>query len=145
MDQHTIVNVNLAGGWQLVDRLAERGFQIAAAFWANLSEYEKWILYIASPVVDEQGRSAAYNFIHDVLRDDPEWGINAFRVTVLSAEDPMAKAAADAVKPKVAVGPSAAPKPYRGITRYDERSLGGHYLDGAFIYPHWEPGLNPVG
>jgi hypothetical protein len=145
MDQGTLVSINLAGGWRLIDALEQRGFPITAAFWAKLDEYEKWILYIASPVVDERGRQAAYLAVHEAMGDDPVWEAMPFRVSVLSEQDPMAKVAADAVKPKVAAGSSTAAKPYHGMTRYDERSLGGHYHDGVFIYPPWEPGLNPVG
>jgi hypothetical protein len=140
-----MVNLNLSGGWRLINKLAERGFPITVAFWANLSEYEKWILFIASPLVDEHGKQAAYGAVREAMDDDPEWEINPIRVTVLSAEDPMAKAAVDAVTPKVAAGASNPQKPNRRISRYIERSLGGHYLEGAFIYPPWEPGLNPVG
>lgn len=151
MDQDTMVDVSLHGGWRLIDSLVGQGFRIDAAFWARLSDEEKWILYLASPVVDpavdNDGLREAYRLIHDVLRSAPEWGIDPFRVIVLGVEHPMAKAAADLVKSKVATGPFAVPnpKPYRGITRFNGRSLGGHYIDGAFIYPPWEPGINPAG
>lgn len=147
MDQDAMVNVNLPGGWRLVDRLAGRGFPVEAAFWAKLEDYERWLLYLASPVVDEQGLQAAYRLVLDAIREDPEWGIDVFTVTVLSAEDPMSKAAADLVRPKVAAGSVAVanPRPYRGVTRCGGRSLGGTLVDGAFIYPPWEPGINPVG
>ena len=129
----------------MVDRLAGRGFPVEAAFWAKLEDYERWLLYLASPVVDEQGLQAAYRLVLDAIREDPEWGIDVFTVTVLSAEDPMSKAAAGAVRPQVAAGHPAAPMSGRRVTRYAGRSLGGYPVEGVFIYPPWEPGINPVG
>src|SRR5947209_2454901 len=98
MDQDTVVNVNLAGGWRLIDALVGRGFPVDVAFWAKLSDEEKWVLYLASPrvdpTVDNDGLRDAYRLIHDVLRDAPEWGIDPFAVIVLGVGNPMAKAAA---------------------------------------------------
>jgi len=144
-----MVIANLAGGWRLIDALIGRGFQIEVAFWARLSDEEKWILHLASPqvdpMVDNDRLKDSYRLIHDVLRDSPQWGIDPFAVIVLGVENPMAKVAADLIKPKVATGPFAVPnpKPYRGITRFGGRSLGGIRVDGAYIYPPWEPGINP--
>lgn len=147
-----MVSADLMGGWQLVDALVGRGFKVEVAFWAKLSgDEEKWVLYIVSPGVDplaeNSGLREAYQLIHALLRDAPEWGIDPFVVLVLGVDHPMAKAAADLVKPKVPAGPFAVPnsKPYRGVTRSGGRSLGGMPVEGAFIYPPWEPGLNPVG
>src|SRR5262249_3388433 len=116
------------------------------AFWARLSDSERWVLYIASSYVDQRGPGESYRLIHAILRAAPEWGIDPFTVSVLGAGNPMADAAAELVKPKVATGPFAVanPKPYRGMTRFGGHSLGGVPIDGAFIYPPWEPGLNPV-
>jgi hypothetical protein len=149
MDQDVLVSADLAGGWHLIDALSKRGFKIEVAFWANLSDEEKWILYLASPsvdpLVDTDGLRESYRLVHDVIRESPEWGINPFTVIVLGVKHPMAQAVADLVKPKSAVGPFAVPnpKPYRGVTRFGGNSLGGIRVDGAFIYPPWEPGLNP--
>ncbi len=142
-----MVNVNLAGGWRLIDALVGRGFTVEAAFWARLSDEERWILYLSSPFVGERGPGESYRLIHAILRDAPEWGIDAFTVSVFDVGNPMANAAADLVRPKVAAGSVAVanPRPYRGVTRCGGRSLGGTPVDGAFIYPPWEPGINPVG
>jgi hypothetical protein len=147
MDQNTMVNVNLAGGWRLIDALVGRNFKIDVAFWARLSGEDKWILYLASPEVDQRGLGWCYRLIHAILHDAQEWGIDPFTVSVLEAGNPMAQAAVDLVKPKVATAPSTSPnpKPYRGITPFRGGSLAGIRVDGAYIYPQWEPGLNPVG
>ena len=142
-----MVSANLSGGWHLIDALIGRDFKIDAAFWAKLSGEEKWVLYLASPKVDEFGPRESYQLIHTVLRDAPEWGIDPFAVIVLGTNNPMARAAADFIKPKTVSGPFAVPnpKPYRGVTRYGGSSLGGIQVDGVYIYPPWEPAINPVG
>jgi hypothetical protein len=142
MDQVTMVSVNLAGGWRLIDALEGRGFKVDAAFWAKLSDEEKWNLYIASPYVDQHGPGEAYRRIHAILRDAPEWGIDAFTVTALGAGNSMAEAAAALMKPKATNGSS--PKASRVIWRFPGGFLGKFHVDAAFIYPPWEPGLNPV-
>src|SRR5690242_12433674 len=120
MDQNTMVTVNLDGGWRLIDALVGRGFKVESAFWARLSDEERWTLFLESPYVDDHGLGESYRLIHSMLRDAPEWGLDPFSVTVLGVGNPMAKAAADLVRPKVTTGPSAvpSPKPYRGITRF---------------------------
>jgi hypothetical protein len=138
-----MVSVNLAGGGRLIDALEGRGFRVDAAFWAKLSDEGKWVLYLASPYVDQHGPGAAYRLIHSILRDAPEWGIDAFTVTVFGTGNSMAEAAAELVRPKVAAGPSA--KPNHVIKRFGGGSLGKFHVDAAFIYPPWEPGFNPVG
>lgn len=142
-----MVNVNLDGGWRLIDSLARHGFEVDAAFWAKLPDLERWVLFLASPYVDKHGLGTSYRLIHSILRDEPEWGLDAFTVTVFGSGNPMAKAAADLVKPKVATGPSAPPNPklHHGVIPFSGGSLGGIAVDGAFIYPPWEPGINPVG
>jgi hypothetical protein len=147
MDQEAMVNANLEGGWKLINALMGYEFMIDAAFWARLSGEEKWVLYLASPKVDELGPGNSYRLIHSVLRDAPGWGIDPFTVFVLGKDNQMAKAAAEIVKPKVASGQFAmpGPRPYRDITRYSGSSLGGMRIDGTYIYPPWEPSIKPVG
>jgi hypothetical protein len=142
-----MVNLDLAGGWKLIDALVGRGFTIDVAFWARLTGEDRWVLYLPSPYVSDRGIGESYRLIYAILRDAPEWGIDPFAVSAIDADNPMAKAAADLVKPKLAVGPFAVPnpKPHRGMTRFGGRSLGGVSVDGVIIYPPWEPGINPVG
>ena len=146
MGQETVVSADFSGGWWLVDALASAGHPIDAAFWAKPSDEEKWRFYLASPIVDQPRLGGFYALVYDTLRAAPEVGLDPFVVYALSPSDPMARAAADAVKPRQATGPFATPnpKPYRGMTRYGGRMLGRIPVDGAFIYPPWEPGLDPV-
>lgn len=141
-----MVNVDLAGGWKLISALAGHGFVVEVAFWARLSDDEAWRLYLVSPYVGNRGLGPSYQLIHAILRDAPEWGIDPFSVQVFNVGNPMAQAVVELVKPKAPAGSfvSPNPKPYRGVTRLSGRSLAGISVDGAFIYPPWEPGLNPL-
>jgi hypothetical protein len=137
-----MVSVDLPLGWHLIDTLAASGFPITVAFWAKVSAEEKWLLYVASPVVDEQGPGAAYQRIEGALRGGPEWDLGVSTLTVVGADDPMAKAAAELVKANVATGPNR--KPFYGVKRVGYAWFDKWHVDGAFIYPPWEPGLKPV-
>jgi hypothetical protein len=147
MDQDAMVTANLAGGWRLIEALYGHGFTIDVAFWARLSSDNRWVFYIASPTVDERGLRSSYSLIHGIIRHAPEWGIDPFSVILLGVDNPMAKAAMEILKPKVGNGAGLETnrKPYRGVMPYRGSSLGGSYIDGAYIYPPWEAGLNPVG
>jgi hypothetical protein len=144
MDQDAMVSAVLDGGQYLIDVLRDSGFNIEVAFWAKPSE-ERWRLFLASPVVDEKGARAVFSIIHDAIRAAPECGIDPSEVRAIGIENPMAKEAAEAVKPKVAVGPSAVRKrkPYTGVTRYLGSTLGGISVDGAFVYPQPQPASTP--
>jgi hypothetical protein len=148
MDTDAVVSADLHGGWQLVEALARHGCEPDAAFWAMPSDEARWLLFLSSSKFDALGPyGTAYRLIHDILRDAPEWGVDPFKVMVLESGNPMAAAAAAVVGPKPSTGPLAVsnPKPYRGVTRYNGSRLGPIPIDGAFIYPKWEPRLNPVG
>jgi hypothetical protein len=132
-----MVNDRLENGRLLVEHLRHSGFEVAAAFWAQLSEEERWFLYLASPVVDRQGQAAAYRTVYTAIQRMPELGIEPFEVRLVGTDDAMAKAAMEAIRPRMASGPFAVPnpKPYPGLTRFGGASLGGVSVDGVYIYP----------
>lgn len=140
MDQELLVNDQLDAGRQLLERLTDSGFTITAAFWARQTNEDGWYLYIASPLVDERGQTATYRIVQDVLRKDPNPWLGPLDVRMISTADPMAKAAAEIIRPKAATGPFAVPnpKPYPGMTRFGGASLGGVNVDGVYIYPPQE-------
>jgi hypothetical protein len=147
MDQDTMVSADLAGGWRLIDALARRGNPLDVAYWARLGGEDKWMLYLASPLKEQLGPGAYYQLVYGTLRDEPGCGIDPFSVNVIAPSHPMAVAAAEVVRPRVVSGPFAVPnpKPFRGVTRYGGRYLGGVPVDGVYVYPPWEPGMDPIG
>jgi len=124
-------------GAALIEALRKDDFETAVAFWAKLSDGQNYHLYLALPVVSVAGEFNAYLAVQRKLRQMPELGLDPLEVRVLDPQDSMAVAAAEILKPKVAVGPFAVanPKPYPGMTRYGGSKLGGMEIDGAYIYP----------
>lgn len=137
MDQNAVVTEQLDAGERLLKDLRDNGLATAVAFWARPSEEGKWFLYLASPVVDDQGQAAAYRLVHAAIRRLPIPWIDPFDVRVISPADPMSQHAERLISPAAATGPFAAssPKPYPGLTRFGGAALGGVSVDGVVIYP----------
>ena len=74
--------------------------------------------------MDDQG-PAAYRTVLAAVGRLPELGIDPFEVRVVGAGDAMAQAAMSATKPK----------PHPGMIRFNDSSLSGVSVDGAYIYP----------
>jgi hypothetical protein len=141
MDQDTGVNEQTESGKRLIQALVANGFEVRLAFWAKPTDEGKWFLYLASPVVDEKGPTAAYRLIHDVMRKVPDPWIDPLDIKVVGLNDSLTEAALAVTKPKVPTSPDAVrnPKPYPGMVRFGGSTLGGVSIDGAYIYPPPQP------
>jgi len=137
MDQNVLVTDEIESGHKLVERLVANGFDVRLAFWVKESDAGQWFLYLASPMVDEQGPAAAYRVVGPVVDSMPELGIDPFAVKVVGLNDSMTTAAQAVIRPRISDSPFAVqnPKPYPGITRFGGSTLGGVSVDGAYIYP----------
>jgi hypothetical protein len=115
-----MVTEKLDSGKRLLEALRSVSFHVHTAFWANPTEEGKWFLYLASPVVDEQGPAAAYRTVYRVIRQMPDLWIDPFEVRVVGPNDPMAEAVREVIRPKVVAGPFATPnpKPHPGMTSF---------------------------
>ena len=92
MDQTPLVNEQIEDGKRLLDRLGEAGFAVTAAAWLRDSEHEHWYLYVISPVVEDQGRGAAYRRIHPLVRQmPPPFEIGPFDVMAARPHEPIAE------------------------------------------------------
>src|SRR5436305_489083 len=120
MDQDTLANEQTVSGERVIEALRPAGFAVRVAFWAKPTEEGKWFLYIASPLVDEKGPTAAYRQVFDVLRKTPGLRIDPFEIRVLGLNDSLTEAALTVIKPRIPNSPFAVPdpKPYPGITRF---------------------------
>ena len=137
MDQVTVVNEQIESGKQLIDKLNDDRFEVQVAFWARLTDEEKWYLYLASPFVDDNGPTEAYRRVFDVMRTMSDLWVDPFDVRVIGVNDSLTQGALSVTKPKVSNSPFAVPtpRPYPGMTRFGGSTLGGISIVGAYIYP----------
>ena len=141
MDSDALVTEQIESGRTLADELRASKFDVEVAFWAKPSDDESWLLYLVTPLVDQQGSPAAYRLLHPVVWRVANSWIDPLDVRVLGTADPMAVAVRELTKPRVVQGPFALPnpKPYAGATRVSGRRLGGIEVDAAYIYPPFAP------
>jgi hypothetical protein len=131
MDQATLVKERVTGGDKLLTKLRDRGFEVVAACWAKTDDDGQWYLYIVSPRVDTDGRSAAYDAILGALAAmDNEWAdpferVGPLDVKVLRPSQPLGQA----VLEQYHRFPDSSPTWHRGSV------LGSVSIDGAYIYP----------
>lgn len=141
MDQDILVTEqHIISGKRLIEALRADGLAIPVGFWAKPTEEDKSYLYIASPMVDEQGRAAAYRIILNAIRQMPDLWIDPFEVRVVAMKDAMTQAALDATKPRIPDSPFAVKnaKPYPGMTRFYGSTFGGVSVDAVNIYPPFQ-------
>lgn len=128
MDQGTLVEMQLENGQQLIDRLVEKGVRVTAACWVKESDGGLWFLYLATPLVGEDGAvRPAYRRVNEVIRQMQEQGvwIDPLEIKVIALDDPVAKAIA-AVRDRY---PATKPTWLRG------NRLGKLEIEEAYIYP----------
>ena len=144
MDKDSLVTEQTDNGEQLIKELAACGFETRVAFWAKPKEEGKWFLYLASPMVDDKGPTAAYRLVHSAMRKMPDLWIEPLDVRVIGMNDSLTEAALDAIKPKVASISYAIrhPKQYPGMTLFRGDTLGGLSIDGAYSYPPLQAGAS---
>src|SRR5579884_3204844 len=97
MDQETLVGEMIDAGKQLLERLVAEGVPVAAGFWVKETETGRWYLYIATPLVPEDGGTLeAYGRINAVRRQMPEsFGLGRFQVRAVSPSSPVGEAVVD--------------------------------------------------
>ena len=105
--------------------------------------YWLWSKHLAASYRDK-GPAVAYRLVHSTLRKMPDVWIDPLEIRVVGLNDSLTEAVLAAIKPKVPASPYAAwnPKPYPGMTRFGETTLGGVSMDGAYIYPPSQSGAS---
>jgi hypothetical protein len=77
MDQATLLDSQIHDGQHLIDRPIKEGIALNAAFWAKESESGQWFLYLATPLVGEDGaKKPAYRRVNSVIREMQKDGFN---------------------------------------------------------------------
>jgi hypothetical protein len=95
MDTVPLVVNRIDDGQRLLDQLAEKGFVVRAACWLKRADRDRWLLYIASPCVDERGTLEAYRQLTPVLQTIGEGWLTSSDVTVVGEKHPLVAYARD--------------------------------------------------
>jgi hypothetical protein len=98
---------------------------VKAAFWLKAGDEDYRYLYIASEQIDGANIDVAYGEVLRLADKIASPFLDPFRVKLLNASDPLAKAAAE-VNERFAG---------RMATRFGGRSFGGVSVDDVYIYP----------
>jgi hypothetical protein len=128
MAQATLVEMQVNEGQRLIDRLAQEGVAVTAAAWAKESESGDWYLYLATPLVGEEGATRpAYLQVNRVIREMQKEGfeMDPFAKKVIGPHDPIAR---DMVLNRGG-RPGGHPSLFRGSR------LGELDVEEAYIYP----------
>jgi hypothetical protein len=128
MAQATLVETEIKEGQRLIDRLIQEGVLVTAAAWVKESESGDWYLYLATPLVTEDGgKRPAYRRVNTVMRkmEEEGLGMDPFAKKVIAPDDPIAQ---DIVAHRPS-RPTGFPAPFRGSR------LGDLAVDEAFLYP----------
>jgi hypothetical protein len=128
MAQATLVDMHIKEGQRLIDRLTKEGVAVTAAAWVKESESGDWYLYLATPLVtDDGGKRPAYHRVNEVIRELRKEGfvMDPFAKKVIGPHDPIA---ADLVANRDG-RPGGPPTSFRGSR------LGNLAVEEAFIYP----------
>src|SRR5262249_50714124 len=128
MAQTALVETQIKEGQTFLDRLTHEGIEVTAAAWVKESDGGYWFLYLATPLVREEGaKDSAYRRVNNVLRkmEDEGFRMNAIEKKVIGPHDPIAK---DMIANRK-THPGGPPTPFQGYR------LGELYVDEAYIYP----------
>jgi hypothetical protein len=123
MDQGALVETEIQEGKRLIDHLVEEGVPVTGAAWLKEAESGRWYLYIATPLVTEEGGTRpAYRSVYAALRQASE----PPRIHPLSIK---------VVAPSSPVGKTVQELQGRPPLRYNDARFGNVPVDGAFVYP----------
>jgi hypothetical protein len=123
MDQEQLVSEQIEAGRKFVE-VFERSIPVRAAFWLKASEDSGWYLNVASEQFTDANIREAYGEVLRVAKlvDDPNFDL--FRVKLIGATDPLARAAWEVCRRAPA-----------GVGSYlRDGALGGRAVEGVYVY-----------
>ena len=124
MDNGPLVKEEIDAGRELVRRL-DRIRSVKAAFWLKASASPHWYLYLASERTEAHKDDLTYREVSPVQREMNNPDLDGFRVKVIAADHPLARAAVEiAERYPVAAG-----------RRLGGGSFGNIFADDMYIYP----------
>lgn len=124
MDQGSLVTEEIDAGAELA-RAFDKYEPVKVAFWLKASDDDHRFLYIASDRIDDTNIDIAYGTILRLAQKMRSMWLDPFRVKLINADDPLAKAA-DEIHQRF---------PGRTATRFGGNMFGGISVDDVYIYP----------
>ena len=137
MDQDALVmREKIDNGKKLIDTLNANGFVVGVAFWTKSSDDGKWLLYLSSRFVEENGQAPALKHVYAILRNLNLLWIDTNDIRILPLNDNLTKAALTWTTWEL--NGSTSTKPYPGGTWYGGDKLVGISIENAYIYPAYQ-------
>ncbi len=123
MDQGPLVREEIDAGGELT-REFDKYAPVMVAFWLKASDDEYRYLFIASDQINDTNFDLAYREVLRLTSKMNSLYLDPFRVKVIGADDPLAKAAVDIHQRFPGIFP----------TRFGGKMFGGISVDDVFIY-----------
>jgi hypothetical protein len=128
VDTTVLVEKLIEDGQKLLDRLPQEGFDVTAGFWLRPVERDRWLFYIASPLVEREGLTPAYRRLHTIIRQMPQtFWIDPLEVKLIGETDPITRDVL-AIHGR-AGGPKVSPINWGG------NNVGNLSVEGVYLYP----------
>jgi hypothetical protein len=124
VDKSALVNPQIQAGEWLIKEFAKR-YPVKAAFWLKSDEDEDWYLYVASDKVNDTNLGAAYGDVSRIMSTSRNPWLNPFRVKVVGADDPLARAIIKFTKNHPGETP----------ILVNAGTLDDVWIEGAIVYP----------
>jgi hypothetical protein len=103
----------------------QKYYAVTVAFWLKESDDSEWYLYVASDQITDDNFDVAYGEVGQIAAQLRDPLFDPFRVKLLGADDPLAKAALD-IRGRY---------PGTVATRFHGKVFGGLPVEEVYIYP----------
>jgi hypothetical protein len=124
MDQGPLVSEQIEAGATFL-REFQKNFPVQVAFWLKDSESGERYLYVASEQITDENFDVAYGEVARIWKEIQEPWFDPFKVKVIGDQDPLAKAALEALQRRGGRGP----------VRLYGQVFGGIAVDEVYVYP----------
>ena len=130
MDQGPLVTSDLDDGAELAQKMANH-WPVKAVFWLRRPDDDRPHLYLGIEGIDGTSKRPVYHDVNQVAREMSNVYFDRYKVSVIDANDPMARAAIDLNEQY--------PDPigHRG----GPQMFGGVFAEDLFVYPTIQPAV----
>src|SRR5258706_16364842 len=125
MDSNELVDFQVDAGQRLITQLVRDEFEVKAAFWVKTAEEGIWVLYVATPFVEQRGLAETYRLLQTSLQRLQGIPLSLSDIKLVGADNLITR---DVLK-------ILSRYPGRMATRYGGKQLGNMMIEGAYIYP----------